>query len=62
MLKLTSNYTLRVEAYIDAAFASHPESKLHTRVVILVGRSLVYVSSKKPKCVTKSPTEAEVVG
>jgi hypothetical protein len=30
-------------------------------VVILVAGSLVYVSSKKQKCVTKSPTEAELV-
>jgi hypothetical protein len=31
-------------------------------VIILVGGSLVYVASKKQKCVTKSPTEAELVG
>jgi hypothetical protein len=38
---------LQLEAYIDAAFASHPDSKSHTEVVILAGGSLVYVASKK---------------
>ena len=35
---------------------------MHTGAFILVAGSLVYVSSKKQKCVTKSPTEAELVG
>jgi hypothetical protein len=61
-LKLKPKGPLQVEAYIDASFASHPDSKSHTGVVILVAGSLVYVSSKKQKCVTKSPTEAELVG
>ncbi len=61
-LKLGQKGLLQVEAYIDAAFASHTDSKSHTGVIILVGASLVYVASKKQKCVTKSPTEAELVG
>ena len=31
-------------------------------MVVYVGGSLAYVSSKKQKCMTKSPTEAELVG
>jgi hypothetical protein len=31
-------------------------------VVIYVGETLVYVSSKKQKCMSKSPTEAELIG
>jgi ribonuclease HI len=53
---------LKIEVYIDAAFAGYPDSKSHTGVIVLVSGSLVYVASKKQKCVTKSPTEAELVG
>jgi hypothetical protein len=31
-------------------------------VVIRVGGYMVYASSRKQKCMTKSPTEAELVG
>jgi hypothetical protein len=48
---------LQVEAYINAAFASHPDSKSHTEVLILAGGSLVYVASKKQKYMAKRPTE-----
>ncbi len=38
-LRLKSNGILKVEAYIDAAFAGHPDSKSHTGVIVLVSRS-----------------------
>jgi hypothetical protein len=51
-----------VRAYVDAAFALHPDySKSHSGVAIFVGWTLVYVSSKKQKCMSKSPTEAELI-
>jgi len=46
---------------VDAAYALHNDSKSHTGVVIYVGETLVYVSSKKQKCMSKSPTEAELI-
>jgi hypothetical protein len=51
-----------VRAYIDAAYALHTDSKSHTGVIIFVGHAIVYVSSKKQKCMSKSPTEAELIG
>jgi hypothetical protein len=50
-----------VEAYIDAAFTGHENSKLHSRVAIFVGGLLVCASSQKQKCMTRSPTESELV-
>jgi hypothetical protein len=52
---------LKLEAYIDASFAPHHDSKSHTGVVIFLGKALVYTASRKQKCVTKSPTESELV-
>jgi hypothetical protein len=51
-----------VRAYVDAAYALHTDSRSHTGVIIYVGYSLVYVSSKKQKCMSKSPMEAELIG
>jgi hypothetical protein len=51
-----------VRAYMDAAYALHADSKSHTGVVIYAGQTLVYVSSRKQKCMSKSPTEAELIG
>jgi hypothetical protein len=50
-----------IEAYVDAAFAPHVDSKSHTRVTIFVGGALVFAASQKQKHVTKSPTESELV-
>jgi hypothetical protein len=50
-----------VVAYIDAAYALHGDSKSHTGEVIYVGNTLVYVSSRKQQCMSKSPTEAELI-
>jgi hypothetical protein len=68
-LKLTIDYKyviaprqpLRIIAYIDAAFATHPDSKSHSGVTVFVAGTLVYSSSRKQTCVTKSPTESELV-
>jgi hypothetical protein len=52
-LKLKPNWSLRVEAYIDASY----DCKLNIGVFVYVAGSLVSFSSKTQKCVTKSPTE-----
>jgi hypothetical protein len=55
---------MRVSAYIDAAYGVHTESgKSHTGCAIVLGQSaLIYAKSSKQKNVTKSSTEAELVG
>ena len=52
---------LKIDAYVDASFAPHADAKSQTGVVIFVGGAPVYVTSRKQKCVTKSPTESELV-
>jgi hypothetical protein len=52
---------MQIETYIDAAFAAHDDSKSHTGVAIYVAGALVYASSQKQKCMTKSPTESELI-
>jgi len=47
--------------YVDAAYAIHNDSKSHSGVIVYVGQTLAYVSSRKQKCMSKSPTEAELI-
>ena len=56
--------TMRVSAYIDAAYGVHTSSgKSHTGCVIVIGDAgPVFSKSAKQKIVTKSSTEAELVG
>jgi hypothetical protein len=68
-LRLTIDYNyvimpsqpLCVLTYIDAAFATHAVSKSHSGMTVFVAGVLVYSSSRKQGCVTKSPTESELV-
>ena len=55
---------MRVRAYIDAAYGVHTESgKSHTGCAIVLGDAgPVFCKSAKQKIVTKSSTEAELVG
>ncbi len=55
VLKCT-DASMRVHAYVDALYVLQDDSKSH------IGGYLVYASSRKQKYVTKSPTEAELVG
>jgi hypothetical protein len=69
-LKWAEDYVLVLQPYVegkitaclDAGYALHSDLKSHTEVVIYVGETLVYVSSKKQKCMSKSPTKAELIG
>ncbi len=58
-LKLTG--VLMVDCYMDAAFASHEDSKSQMGVVIFIGRAMVFRALRKQKCITKSPMESELV-
>ena len=60
-LLLRAQKEKKIVAYVDAAYAVHDDSKSHSGVMIYVGDTLVYVSSKKQKCMSKSPTEAELI-
>jgi hypothetical protein len=57
------NSEFDVSAYIDAAYAVHTTSgRSHTGCTITLGRGPVHVKSSKQKTVTKSSTEAELMG
>jgi hypothetical protein len=60
-MKMKLKGIFRVKAYADASFSADPDGKLHSGVVVRVGRASVYFGSKKQKCVSKSPTEAKLV-
>jgi hypothetical protein len=47
--------------YVVAAYALHDKGESHSGVVIAIGGTVVFVSSKKQKCVAKSPTDAELI-
>ena len=54
---------LQIHCSVDASFAVHADAKSHTGVVLSLGAGPCYVSSKKKlHIVTKSSTEAEMVG
>ncbi len=50
---------MQLEVYVDAAFASHVDSKSQSGIVVFLGGAIG--ASRKQKCVTKSPTESELV-
>ena len=53
---------VRVTAFVDASFATHADMRSHTGVYITLGLGSVYCRSSKQKLMTKSSTEAELVG
>jgi hypothetical protein len=56
LMVLKPGKPLQVEAYIDASFAMHMDGKSHSGVVMLIGGVGVLLTSRKQKCVSKSPT------
>jgi len=52
----------KVIAHVDASFAVHSEMQSHTGIVISIGNGAVFAKSSKQRLVTKSSTEAELVG
>jgi hypothetical protein len=69
-LRGTSKMALALEAdnnqlikwWIDASFAVHPDMKGHTGGVMSLGKGGIYGTSTRQKIVTKSLTEAELLG
>ena len=49
-------------AYVDASYAVHDNFKSQTGGIISLARGPVYASSSKQKLVSKSSTEAELIG
>ncbi len=60
-MQLIPKGLLQVEAYVDASFALHADSKSHTGIAVFIRGAMVFAASQKQKCVTKSPTESELV-
>jgi hypothetical protein len=61
LLVLKPQRIFNIEAYVDASFVTHMDGKSHTGIFIKVGGVGVFFASRKQKCVTKSPTKAELV-
>ena len=61
-LTLNPDEGLTVHGYADASFGVHADGKSHTGAVITIGKGAIYGKSSKQKIVTKSSTEAELVG
>ena len=51
----------RIEAYIDAAHAAHPDGFGHSGGVIMAGGTTLECITRKQKCVARDSTEAEMV-
>jgi hypothetical protein len=49
-------------AHIDASYGVHADMRSHTGVVISMGKGPIYCESTRQTLVTKSSTEAELVG
>ena len=61
-LRLEVGDKISVLGYIDASYGVHRDGKSHTGAAITLGGGVVYAKSAKQKIVTKSSTEAEIVG
>jgi hypothetical protein len=55
VLRLKPTGVLKIEAYMDAAFAPHVDSKSHTGVAIFIGGALIFAASRKEKMRYKEP-------
>ena len=62
-LTLVVKGPIKVTAFVDVSFATHnSDMRSHTGVYITLGKGAIYCRSSKQKLVTKSSTEAELVG
>jgi hypothetical protein len=62
VLRLKANGDGKIEWWVDASFAVHPDMKGHTGGVLSMGQGAIYCTSNKQKLVSRSSTESEVVG
>ncbi len=51
----------RIKMYVDAACGLHEKGESHSGTIMLFEGIVVYISSKKQKCIAKSPTDTVVV-
>ena len=61
-LTLEVNDIISVLGYVDASYGVHIDGKSHTGAAISLGKGAVYAKSAKQKVVSKSSTEAELIG
>ena len=61
-ITLTANNGFNVVAHVDASYGVHPDAASHTGLSISLGDGPVFVKSTKQKLVSKSSTEAELIG
>ncbi len=61
MLQLKLHGLLQLEVYVDAAFASHVDSKSQSGIVVFLGGAMVFGASWKQKCMMKLPMESKLV-
>ena len=61
-IHLSATDHISVTAFVDAAFAVHPDYKSHTGSIITLGRGPVYAKSSVQKLNTVSSAESELVG
>jgi hypothetical protein len=61
-LVLAADNTGKVWWWVDASYAVHVDMKSHTGGTMSLGKGSLYSMSNKQKLVTRSSTEAEVVG
>jgi hypothetical protein len=59
---LTADEHFSINSFIDASFACHPDIKSHTGQFTSLGGGAISTKSSKQRLVTKSSTEAELVG
>lgn len=59
---LSCDQDIHVYVYADASYAPHSDARSQTGMVLRVGDSSIVCKSSKQKLVTKSSTEAELVG
>jgi hypothetical protein len=59
ILKLLESF--KVVAYMYASYAIHDDGKSHWGIVVLAGGVQVFCASKKQRCASKSPTDAELI-
>jgi len=62
LLRLTGDGTGKVQWWVDASYAVHPDMKGRTRGTMLLRNGLIYSMSIKQKLVARSSTESEVIG
>jgi Reverse transcriptase (RNA-dependent DNA polymerase) len=61
-LRLSAEGALKIKAYVDASYGVHIDGKSHTGGTDILGEGSFTSTSTKQKIVTKSSSEAELVG